>query len=143
MKLSGLVVFAGAIAALPMISHAHPIAGSCNVALDDGVASMSELKGPEPISMKVPSDVFDQSADSGAPTVVDLSLLIAPDGSVSSARTLCSTPDWPGLNDALLRAVSAWRFAPIGGSGIRATYRLVAHDGRLASRTFIGFRPAT
>jgi len=147
MKSFGLIVVAAALVAPPGVGHANPIAGSCLVGLDDGVATKAPGWEPHSVSMMVPDAVA--QSEGGAPnTVVDLSFVIDANGRVSGARVMCASSPDPRFTEALLHAAPTWRFMPIrqdgAAIGSRVAYRFIVQGNpRTVGRVFLGFQSAT
>lgn len=133
-----------AVLLAPLAAQARPLpAGTCAPsALDDGVATQPSAVGPRTVSMTLPSGGADVKAP-GAVAVVDLSLAVKPDGSVSRVDVLCDLPKSPRFAAELRQDAAAWRFAPTprAVADMRLAYRVsLAGEAHTVSVQFLGFQ---
>jgi hypothetical protein len=93
--------------------------------------------------MTLPSGAADHGKAPSALAVVDLSLAVRPDGSVSKVDVLCELPKNPRFAAELRQDAIAWRFAPTPRAAVdmRLAYRIsLAGEAHTVSVQFLGFQ---
>jgi hypothetical protein len=126
MRRAGFLALVLCVLPGPALARPFP-AGKCTV-LDEAVAfAVPPVVGPRPAILVLPDVARPKMGQPDNAFVADLVLSLRTNGTVASARALCTNVASPGYTKALLSTVRHWSFAA-QKPGARYAYRVVISE---------------